>query len=144
MTMLKAKCVETENKLSDICEKNGYTYKLQTNRYPITITFFREAATPSGQLSLCGDSDSVRYDGTLFEMTFEDGSLTISMADDFYIDDAILSKIKCAAKKLQEAHVNLFFETESGRMPTISRTDITPVFKTASGDMCIVHNLPQR
>ena len=87
-------------KLDGICEENGLTYALRTNRYPCTLTI-KPLGGMEAQISMLEDDDAnyISPDASIV-FAFVDGDLTMRTSETFTIDDSLLQKIKNLFKNL--------------------------------------------
>ena len=96
-------------KLDGICEENGLTYALRTNRYPCTLTI-KPLGGMEAQISMLEDDDAnyISPDASIV-FAYIDGELSLKMSETFTISDALLSKIKRLFKNLYAMWVQFFF-----------------------------------
>lgn len=115
-------------KLDGICEENGLTYALRTNRYPCTLTI-KPLGGMEAQISMLEDDDAsyISPDASIV-FAYIDGELSLKTSETFTISDALLSKIKRLFNRLYAMWTQFFFRDILNR--GILRVEGIPVATT--------------
>lgn len=136
MTEEMTKLEALQNKLGNICDENGFTYRFHKEGYPLHL-IIRPEENPGGQMSLIdnngqGDTGTVSPDAFI-TFSFVGGDLKYETSDKFEISAALFNKIKgnfekMHARWLQHFHHevmqnNLLSSGDQQRISTSSRPE---------------------
>lgn len=107
-----SKFKDQREKLANVCNENGMTYRLKTESYPITLTIRPESGMDAQitMLEAAGDIDRIPEDAYIKIAYTEDGIKTVTDGG-FPISKALRSKIENIFEKLVRFYNQWFHRT---------------------------------
>lgn len=103
-----------EDKLSEILARNNLLFKLQTDKYPITLTVSQNQDV-GAQMELYSNADgSVSSMDSVLRLIYKLDAVEVQTSGRLVISEDLMARIKSTGKKLYNAYLQAFFAEQRG------------------------------
>lgn len=107
--MINTEYEKTLKKLEETCKENELEFTIKTMDFPITMSIKPDWEAKNQLRIDIGESNFMNGE---IKFTFAD-ELTITIINDFRIEDSILNKIKTQAKKIHYLYLQMYFKEKT-------------------------------